>query len=96
MQQETHSAGVLGLVAVPLTLLAQGAGTTVCDPGFVDQAQAAVSLWSPFTTQQTLAYRAAQAPIGLESKVRACEAVCFPGGSARRFAVTRSHPIRCI
>jgi len=95
MQQKTHSAGVLGLMPVPLTLFAQGAGTTVCDLGLIDQTQAAVSLWSPFTTPQALASRAVQAPIGLEGKVGAREAARFPGGSAGRFAVTSSHPLRC-
>lgn len=52
MQQETHTARVLRLVPMPLTLFTQGAGTAVRDPGFKDQTQAAASLWSPFTTPE--------------------------------------------
>ena len=89
MQQETHAAGVLGLVPVPLTLFAQGADTTVRDPSLIDQTQAAISLWSPFTTPQALASRAAQAPIGLEGKVRAGEAARFPGGRGGRWSIPR-------
>jgi len=59
MQQETYAARVLGLVPVPLALFAQGAGPAICDPGLIDQTQAAISLWSPFTTKQALASRAA-------------------------------------
>jgi hypothetical protein len=77
---------VLGLMPVPLTLFAQGAGTTVRDASLIDQAQAAVSLWSPFTTPQAQALRAAQAPIGLEGKVLACEVAGFP----RRVALAGS------
>jgi hypothetical protein len=93
MQQETHTTRVLRLVPMPLTLLAQGAGTTVRDPGLIDQTQAAVSLASPFTTPQALADRAAQAPIRLEGKVLACEAARFPGGSTGRFAIAGPHPL---
>jgi hypothetical protein len=50
MQQETHTARVLRLVPMPLTLFTQGAGTAVGDPGLKDQTQAAASLSSPFTT----------------------------------------------
>jgi hypothetical protein len=85
-EPQTHAAGVLGLVPVPLTLFAQGAGTTVRDPGLINQTQAAVSLWSPFTTPQALASRAAQAPIRLEGKVQAREAARFP----RRVALAGS------
>ncbi len=40
MQQDTHPARVSGGLPVPLTLLAQGTGAAVRDPGLIDDAQA--------------------------------------------------------
>jgi hypothetical protein len=62
------------------------AGPAICDPGLIDQTEAAISLWSPFPTKQALASRAVQAPIRLEGKVLAGEATCFP----RRVALVGS------
>ncbi len=38
MQQDTHSARVSGVMAVPLTLLTERTGTTVSNPGLIDHA----------------------------------------------------------
>jgi hypothetical protein len=42
MQQHTHLARLLGGAALPLTLLAQGAGTATPDTGRIDDAQAPI------------------------------------------------------
>ncbi len=81
MQHHAHPAGMPGLLAVPLALLALWAGTTVSDTGLIDQAQAAVSLLAPFATPQTLACRTAHGPIGLEGEVLAHKAISFPGAT---------------
>jgi hypothetical protein len=47
MEQHAHLAGFARLVTVPLTLLTQGTGTTICDPGGVDDAQTASWFFAP-------------------------------------------------
>jgi hypothetical protein len=84
MQQQTHPAGLCRLVAVPLTLLAQGAHATVYDPGGVEHPQRAIVLGALLGRVQRLACWTAERPVGLEGKVLSREAASFP----RRVAVT--------
>lgn len=79
MQQHTHPAWVLGLMAMPLALRTHLAGTTVGDAGFVDDAQAAVPLPTVLLGKEPLACWATDGPIWLEGKVLARVAPGFPG-----------------
>jgi hypothetical protein len=80
MQQQTHPAGFYRLWAVPLTLLAQPAASTVYDPSGVEYPQRAIGLGALLGRVQRLACWTTERPIGLESKVLSREAASFPGG----------------
>ncbi len=47
MQQHTDLARLRGSIALPLTLLAQGAGPTITNAGSIHHAQAAISFATP-------------------------------------------------
>ena len=47
MQKYTHLARLCGSAAIPLTLLAQGTGTTTVDAGRIDHAQASIGFLAP-------------------------------------------------
>jgi hypothetical protein len=79
MQQHTHLTRLLGGVALPLTLFAQGAGATTPDAGRIDHAQAPIGLCAPSVPAQGLPSRATQGAIGLGNKVTPREASSFPG-----------------
>src|SRR5258708_61165 len=55
MQEHTHLARLGGGVAIPLTLLAQGTGTTTADAGRIDHAQAPIGFSTPLMDNQRLA-----------------------------------------
>jgi hypothetical protein len=63
MQQDTHPARMLGLVAVPLTLQTLRASATVGDPGLIDDAQAPVLLPTAFLWEEPLSCWARYRPI---------------------------------
>ena len=79
MQQYAHLARLGGGAALPLTLFAQGTGTTTADASRIDHAQAPVGFSAPLMHTQRLASRTAQRAIGLEGKVLTREAASFPG-----------------
>ncbi len=87
MQQDAHSARVLGGPAVPLTLFAQLTGATHSDASLIDDAQAPSSFPASFLGKQARSSRTAQRVICLESKVLPREAVCFPGQGPFRWAI---------
>ena len=64
---------------MPLTLLAQPTGTTICNPGGVEHPQRAIGFSALFGRAQHLARGAAQRAISLGSKVAPREAPGFPG-----------------
>src|SRR5260370_19532258 len=78
MQQQTHPAGLCRLVAVPLTLLAQGARATVYDPSSVEHPQRAIVLGALLGRVQRLACWTAERPVRLAGKVLSREAASFP------------------
>ncbi len=47
MQQHTHLARLRGSATIPLTLLAQGTGTTIADAGGIDHTQASIGFLAP-------------------------------------------------
>src|SRR6516162_8527892 len=69
MQEQTHSAGLCRLVAMPLTLRAQGTDPTVSDPGGVEHPQGAIVFDALLSRMQRLACWTAECPIGRERKV---------------------------
>jgi hypothetical protein len=83
MQQQTDSTRLCRLSSVPLTLLAQGADTTVSNPSGVEHSQRAIVLGALFGRVQCLACGTPQCSVGLEGKVLSREAASFP----RRVAV---------
>jgi hypothetical protein len=83
MQQHAHLARLGRRGAIPLTLLAQRAGTAPTDAGRIHHAQAAIEFSTPLLDRKRLPCWTPQCPIGLERKVGSCEATCFP----RRVAV---------
>lgn len=87
MQQDTDLPWLCSGSAIPLALLAQGTGTTTPNTGTIDHAQAAIGFSTVFMRGQLLLGRAMQRPIGLESKVLAGEAACFPGQAHHRRSI---------
>src|SRR5215469_17683338 len=87
MQEQTHSSGLCCLVAMPLTQLAQGTDATISDPGGVEHSQGAIMLGALLGRMQRRAGCTAEGPIGLESKVRSCEASSFPGGGGSKWPI---------
>src|SRR6516164_10300198 len=79
MQQHANPTRLLREPAVPLTLLTQPTGTTIANPGSVEDPQRAISFCALFGGVQRLASRAAQGAVSLGSKVAAREAPGFPG-----------------
>ena len=69
MQQDADLAGLRGSAAIPLTLLAQGTGTTTADAGGIDHAQTPIGFLAPFVDRKGLLGWTAQRPVGLEGKV---------------------------
>ena len=69
MQKHTHLAGLRGSAAIPLTLLAQGTGTTTAHAGGIDHAQTPISFLAPLVCRKGLIGWTAQRPVGLEGKV---------------------------
>src|SRR5258708_18386248 len=64
---------------LPLTLLAQGTGTTTADAGRIDHAQAAIGFSASLMGNQRLASRTTERAIRLKRKVLTREAANFPG-----------------
>ena len=52
MQKHTHLARLRGSAAIPLTLVAQGTGTTTADAGRIDHAQAPIGFLAPLVCHQ--------------------------------------------
>src|SRR3982751_6510556 len=77
MKQHTDPAWLLGVTAVPLTLLAQLTGATVTETGRIDQSQTAVSLVAFFCCMKCLSGWTTQRAIGLQHKVTPAEATLF-------------------
>ena len=69
MQQHTDLARFGRRRAIPLTLLAQGTGTTTADAGRIDHAQTPIGFLAPFVDRKGLLGWTAQRPVGLEGKV---------------------------
>jgi hypothetical protein len=89
MQQHAHLARLSCRAAIPLTLLAQLAGTTAADAGAIHHAQAAIGFAALLMREQGLVSRTAQRPIGLEGKVLTGEAARFPGQTYLRGSIAR-------
>jgi hypothetical protein len=89
MQPQTDPTRLCRLSSVPLTLLAQGADTTVSNPGGVEYPQRAILLGALLARVQRLACWTPQCSVGLEGKVLSREAASFPGGSGSGWAIAR-------
>ena len=89
MQQDADLARLGRRTAMPLTLLAQGTGTTTANAGAIHHAQAAIGFSALLMREQLLGSLAPQRPIGLESKVLAREATSFPGQAYLRRSIAR-------
>lgn len=93
MKQDTDLARLLRLVAVPLTLLTQWATATVCNPGRIDDAQAAARFAASFASKEALTRRTAHGPIWLEGKGCSRKAPGFPRATDHRRCVAL---LRCL
>lgn len=71
MQQHADLAWLFGGAAVPLTLLAQGAGATLANAGSIHDTQAPIGFSALLMWDEFLLSRAPQCPIRLKSKVLA-------------------------
>ena len=89
MQQHTDLTRLCRRTAIPLTLLAQGTGTTTAHAGAIHHAQAAIGFSALLMREQLLVSGATQRPIGLESKVLPREATSFPGQAHLRRSIAR-------
>ena len=89
MQKHTHLARLSGRAAIPLTLVAQGTGTTTADAGRIDHAQASIGFLAPLVCHKWLIGWTAQRPVRLEGKVLPREAASFPGCGNRGLAIAR-------
>ena len=89
MQEHAHLARLRSSAAIPLTLVAQGTGTTTANAGRVDHAQASIGFLAPFVNHKGLMGRTAQRAIGLEGEVLPREAARFPGCGNRGLAIAR-------
>ncbi len=78
MEEYTDLARLCCGSAIPLALLAQWTGTTTANAGSIHDAQASIGFSALFVRDQLLIIWATQRPIGLESKILAGEAACFP------------------
>jgi hypothetical protein len=94
MQQQTDPTRLCRLSSVPLTLRAQGADTTVSNPGSVEYSQRAIVLGALLSRVQRLVCRTPQCPVGLEGKVLSRKAASFPGGGSGGWAIPRGESRR--
>ena len=95
MEKHTYLTRLLRGMALPLALLAQRTGTATADTGSIHDAQAPVSFSALLMGEKLLISGASQCPIGLESKVLAREAACFPGQAHLRGSIARgAHGLR--
>src|SRR5260370_8786904 len=69
MQKHTHLAGLGGRTAIPLTLLAQRAGTTTAHAGRIHHAHASISLSAPLMRHKRLASRATQLAVRVQDEI---------------------------
>src|SRR6266487_3496564 len=79
MQEHTHLARLGGSAAIPLTLFAQGTGTTTADAGRIDHAQTPIGFPAPLVRHKRLPGGTTERSIQLEGKVLPREATLFPG-----------------
>jgi hypothetical protein len=79
MQEHTDLAWLFGGVPIPLALFTQLTGTTTANTGRIHQPQDPISLLPPLLEGERAACGTAQSSIGLERKIVAREATCFPG-----------------
>jgi hypothetical protein len=87
MQQDTDLARLRCGAAIPLTLLTQRTRAATANAGRIHHAQAAIGFPAPLLGRQRLPCWTAERPVGLERKVLARKAPCFPGGSRGRRAI---------
>src|SRR5690242_3413331 len=95
MKEEAHLAWLPGLVAVPLTLLPQATGATICNPGSVDDTQTSSLLAAALAGKETLACRAPHCPVRLESKGFPCKAPGFPRSPNHRRPIALFRCLPC-
>ena len=79
MQQHAHPTRLGSSSPMPLTLFAQGTGTTTENARRIDHPQAPVGFGAPLVGKERLTSRTAQRAIRLKSKVSSREATSFPG-----------------
>ncbi len=96
MQEHAHLARLCGGAAIPLTLLAQGAGTTTTDARRIHHAQTSVDLFAPLVGHKRLTSRTAQRAIRLEGKVLSRKAASFPGQSHNCRPVSLSRNLHMV
>src|ERR1700687_3515654 len=87
MQQYADLARFCRCRATPLTLLAQGTGSTTPNAGGIHQPQAAIGFLAPFVDRKFLMGRAAQRAIELEGEVLPREPATLEGSSNGGLAI---------
>ena len=71
MEQDAHLARFARFAAIPLALLAQGAGTTPTDTGPLHHAQAAIGFSALFLNTKLLIGWTMECPIRLDGEIAA-------------------------
>src|SRR5215471_19137440 len=89
MQEDAHLTRLCCGIPIPLTLLAQRAGTTTTVTSPEHDAQTAIGFSALLMRDQLLVGRATQCPVWLERKVLAREATSFPGQAHMRKSIAR-------
>ncbi|GHO80468.1 hypothetical protein KSD_82390 [Ktedonobacter sp. SOSP1-85] len=87
MQKYTYLARLRSSAAIPLTLLAQRAGTTTANAGSIHHTQASIGFSTLLMRVKLLVGRTPQCAIGLERKVLAGETARFPGQAHLRRSI---------
>ena len=78
MQQDADLARLARLTALPLTLLAQWAGTAIADTGSIDHAQATIGLSTLFMGTKRMFGWTEERSIWLEREIVTGEATSLP------------------
>jgi hypothetical protein len=88
-EPHAHLARLRSSAALPLTLFAQGTGTTTAAAGRIHDTQAPISFSAPLMGRKRLPCGTPERPIGLERKVLSREATSFPGSGGDRWTIPR-------
>lgn len=90
MEQDAHLARLTRFAAVPLALLSQQTWTAVANTGGIDDPETPIVFATTLMRDQHVACRTPEGSVWLKGKVRASEAVRFPGRCGGGWGIPRS------